>query len=205
MSTPKTFAWRGRRLPYFDHPYNSTRANERAVELAVAAAWLRDHGTGAGLEVGNVLAHYPDTFDQYPRRVVDRYEGPELLDIFDIAGGFDWVVAISTLEHVRHDPPEERDPLAAVAAVHYLRGLVRPAGAMLVTVPLGWHPGLDAAIAAGDLEPDAEEVYYRDGDRWAAGDRTVWRPYGATTPWAEAVWVGTWTAAEAARPPTLPE
>jgi hypothetical protein len=74
---------------------------------------------------------------------------------------------------------------------------------MLLTVPLGYHPDLDAAIAAGDLDADADAVYYRDGDRWAAGDRTVWRPYGATTPWAEAVWVATWTANARPTTPTI--
>lgn len=192
--TPRTFPWGGRRLRYFDHPANTTALNERAVELAIAEAWLEEHGAGAGLEVGNVLGHYPETFDRWPRRTVDRYEGPEFLDVFEVAGGFDWVVAISTIEHVRWDPPEERDPAGALAAIVHLRGLLNPGGAMLVTIPLGWHRGLDDAIATDRLDVTTDAVYYRKGDRWAAGDRNIWRAYGESTAWAEAVWVGEWAA-----------
>jgi SAM-dependent methyltransferase len=195
-----TFSWRGRRLPYFDHPYNSTRANERAVELAVAEAWLEELGdlaAGPGLEVGNVLGHNPDTFGRWPHRVVDRYEGPELLDVFEISDSFSWIVAISTLEHVRWDPPEPRDPAAAVAAVRHLLELLEPGGSMLVSVPLGWHEHLDAAIAGGELEPDDEAVFYRRGAGWAAGGRKVWRPYGVQSSWADAVWLATWSPAPA--------
>lgn len=194
MSAPRTFtAWGGRRLRYFDHPYNATRLNERAVELPIAAAWLEEHGHGDGLEIGNVLGHYPDTFDRWPRRVVDRYEGPDRTDVFDLVDPVDWIVAISTVEHVRWDPPEPRDPDGAVRAITHLRGLLRLGGSMLVTAPLGWHPHLDSVIAAGALEPTDEAVYCRDGDRWVRGDRTLWRPYGASTPWAEAVWVAEFT------------
>lgn len=191
--TPQTFStWGGRRLRYFDHPYNSTAANERAVELAIAADWLEEHGAGTGLEVGNVLGHYPEAFDRWPRRIADRYEGPEFVDVFDLADPADWIVAISTLEHVRWDPPEERWAHGAADAVRHLRGLLAPGGAMLITIPLGWHAHLDAAIAAGELEPTTDVVMYRAGDRWARGDRSTWRAYGASTPWADAVWVAEW-------------
>ena len=104
-STPATST-----LQLFDHPYNTTILNERAVEIPVVMAWLyRGDPLGDVLEVGNVLQHYGDVLDVPTRRIVDRYEtGPhvENLDVFDITGRYDTIITISTVEHVGWDPPE---------------------------------------------------------------------------------------------------
>lgn len=179
-----TFTYRGRRLDYFDHPYNSTRHNERAVEVAVALDWLP--GKGRGLEVGNVLGHYGAT----GHRVIDLHEqapGVDNLDVFDITGSYDWIVSISTVEHVRWDT-EPRDVTAAAAALDHLAGLLAPGGVMLVTVPGGYHPHLDEHLAT---LPNGC-TYTRKGDGWTRTRRPTFKPYGATTLWAESVWVGEW-------------
>lgn len=184
-----TFTWHGVELDYFDHPYNTTRLNERAVEIPIAREWL--WSGGIGLEVGNVLSHYQATY----HTVVDRYETrapAQNVDLFDVSGQYDWVLAISTVEHVRWDPPEERDPNGAFEAIGHLLSLVRPAGKMLITVPLGHHPHLDQWISMGALSPSRDCVFAREGDGWVQHDRSMWKPYGATTPWAEAVWIGEW-------------
>lgn len=186
-----TFGYYDTRLPYFDHPYNSTARNERAVELPVAFAWL-DCQTGQGLEVGNVTSHYrPPT-----HRVVDLYEqapGVDNVDLFDVTGPFDWVLSISTIEHVRWDVAETRDAVGAVAALTRLRSLMAPGGRMLVTVPFGHHPHLDAHLCAGRSGATRESTMVRDGDGWAQCEGAEWRPYGLSTIWAEAVWIGEWT------------
>lgn len=172
-----TFTWHGEQLGYFDAPYNTTILNERAVEIPIALRFLAEQ-EGAGLEVGNVLGHYGVT----GHRVVDLYEqadGVENIDVFDITGSYDWCVAISTLEHVD-------DPVGAVA---HLRGLARP---LLVTAPLGYNPIFDTAIKAGSLEPVRDCVLIRHGSGWVQRTRRTWRPYGATTAWADAVWIGEW-------------
>jgi len=186
-----TFSWWGRDLAYFDHPYNSTIRNERAVEVPIALVFLEGR-TGEGLEVGNVLGHYVSR----SHRVADLYEeapGVENVDVFEVDGSFDWIVAISTLEHIRWDRKrDELDPGAAVDALYHLRSLVAPGGELLVTTPFGQHPRLDAEILAGTLEPDAEGTLVFEEDRWEPLEgRRVWRSTREHG-WAGSVWVAKW-------------
>ena len=182
-----TFTYRGVDLDYFDHPYNNTRRNERAVELAVAFHWL--HGRrGKGLEVGNVLSHY----GPIGHRVVDlneKADGVENLDVFAIDGGYDWIVSVSTVEHVGRDA-EDRDDALAVAAVYHLESLLKPDGAMLITVPGGYNATLDSALPS--IGAAHQATYARDGDGWYRTERLTFLPYGSTTEWAESVWIGEW-------------
>lgn len=181
--------------PIDPHPmpsYNSAWDNERFVELAVAGHWLTQVD-GRGLEVGNVLAHY--RIDA-PRIVVDRYEqapGVYNIDALAVDGTYPWVVSISTLEHVGWDPPEPRQPGRALDALLHLRSLLADGGRMLVTVPLGWNPPLDEAIAAGVSAPTRDCVYVRDlAGVWRQHGARTWAPYGVTDAWAGAVWVAEW-------------
>lgn len=186
------FSYFGTELEGFDHPHNQTILNERAVELAVAAEWLPS-GTGAvGLEVGNVLGYYGFS----GHRVVDRYEqaaGVDNIDVFDVGGRYEWIISISTLEHVRWDT-EPRDPDAALKAITHLRSLLLPGGRMLVTIPAGYHPTLDAALSAGAAEATRDCTLVRSGDMWKQTKKRTFKPYGATTSWAESVWIGEWGA-----------
>lgn len=193
------FTYQNRDLVGVDAPYNNTSLNERAVELAIALDWLEDFAntkTGKGLEVGNVLAHYPAFVGQVPgvadRRIVDFYEkspGVENIDVFDIKGKFDWIVSISTLEHVGWDT-EPRDPDAAQRAVEHLRSLLKAKGQMLVTVPAGYHPTFDAFLKTGaGATRDCTMVRDKVGG-WKQSKARTFKPYGATTPWAESIWVG---------------
>lgn len=188
-----TFEWWGREFAYADYAYNTTRLNERAVELPIARWWLRP-ATGRVLEVGNVLGHY---FDDLPTRtIVDRYEvgaGVDNRDVFDVAGEWDSIVAISTLEHVRWDE-QPRDPDGAVEALGHLRSLLAPGGRLLVTIPMGWHERLDRHLLDGLCGPVTACTLVRAGDGWVQSEAPVWRPYGVSQPWAESVWVGEWLA-----------
>lgn len=185
------FTYHGQRLTGFDHPYNDTIRNERAIELAVASDWLPG---GDGLEVGNVLSHYGIT----GHRVVDRFEqapNVENIDVLDTTGSFDWIVTISTLEHVGHDH-EPRDPDAAEAALGHLRSLLNPVGRMLVTVPMGYHPHFDQFLLGGAGTHRAATLV-RHGSSWRQTRTLTAKPYGATTPWAESVWIGEYLNGEA--------
>jgi hypothetical protein len=186
-----SFRWSGTDLDYFDHPYNTTAINERAVEIPIALTFLARHGHGVGLEIGNVLGHYGITGHD----IVDLYElGPGVrnIDVFDVTGRRDWIVSISTIEHIGWDHGPI-DPEAAIGAIKHLRSLLAPDGHLLVTVPLGHHPHLDGEIIHGTLEPTEETTYVRVGDRgWEPAERGTWKPYGETTPWAEAVWIARW-------------
>lgn len=203
----ETFEYRGEELAYHNHMYNCTRLNERTVELSIArhfmewerhAYYMRHGRSSKGLEIGNVTSHYwqPD------HRIVDRYEeavGIDNEDVFDLTEQADWIVAISTLEHVRWDEPGERDPDGAARAIWHLRSLLKPGGTMLVTCPLGYHPQLDREILAGTFDDMRQTCFVRTGEiDWVEADEIIVKPYGLTSHWAESIWVaefheGVWT------------
>jgi SAM-dependent methyltransferase len=116
------------------------------------------------------------------------------LDVFDIEGSFDLIVSVSTLEHVRHDPPEDFEPDGAMRALAHLRSLLKPGGRMLVTVPTGHNRFLDGALASGATGAERACTLVRDMDGWRRTDMVECRPYGRTQPWAEAVWFGEFRA-----------
>lgn len=199
------FEWRGFRFPLFDHPYNATIRNERAVEIPIAMDFLA-RGEGRVLEVGNVLSHYFTPEQLPPRRVVDKYEehfavSEPGIDIFQIGGQFDCIVSISTVEHVRLDPPESPNNYGAVAALAYLRGLLAPGGSLLFTAGAGQNPTLDRFLtgdsemyghygSAGPLDLERTTLVRESDDppvwveRYAeASDRTVAAGHGASTVW----------------------
>jgi hypothetical protein len=187
-----TFRWRGIELPYADHAYNTTRRNERAVELPIVERWLADGDGGATLELGNVMGHY----DLGPeRRIVDRYEeapGVENLDVFDLdpeTDRFDQIVAISTVEHVRWDETP-REPGGSRAAIEHLRSLLTPDGRMLVTVPTGCNPPLDEYLLSGPEHCVASTLVRVHPEDWVETAEVTIRPYGIGTKWADALWVG---------------
>jgi hypothetical protein len=202
----------GTTLEPFDHPYNTTALNERAVELAMVHGFVlaREHDLyptpaaeagvlGRCLEVGNVLSHYEDYIVLPPRRVVDRFEvapGVENIDVFDIKGTYDTIISISTIEHVGVDDGRGY-PGAALDAIFHLRSLLAPGGRFFCTFPTGWNSALDHSLNWGEISRLAvTEVYVaRNGEDWgeygANGRRGFYpRPYGLTQPWAEAVWIG---------------
>jgi len=175
---------------YFDHEYNTTILNERAVEIPIAADFVQQWGID--LEVGNVLDHYPGVAPTH--RVVDRFEvadGVENIDVFDIRGSFNSIVAISTLEHVRWDEPD-RNPDGAIAALNHLRSLLTRRGRMLATVPVGHHPKLDEYLCGETHGALGLSTMVRWWGGWTQTLRPQLAPYGATTKWAEAVWIGIW-------------
>lgn len=156
-----SFSWRGSSFPLFEHPYNATITNERAVEIPIALDFLA-RGHGRVLEVGNVLSHYFNQEQLPPRVIVDRYEpgysrsGPETtikaIDVFEIDEQFDTIVSISTLEHVRWDEAfgESRNEFGPLAALQYVRGLLAPGGTMMATWLWGYNGPLDEWAAGVD-------------------------------------------------------
>lgn len=200
------FDYFGRQLSAYGHLYNSTALNERSIELAVALDFMAGRDPVNGLEIGNVLAHY----DVGGHVVVDPYEQPTLwqanerwpyhaVDVFDVAtqvgSSWDWIVSISTLEHVRWDmdPSQAADPEGSLRAINYLHDMLAVDGQMLVTVPCGFHPLLDEAITEELTGATRSCTFVRthgDQPTWVQTDEPTVLPYGMTGPWAESVWVG---------------
>lgn len=180
------FEFDGEHLAYCCDTYNATEFNERTVEIPIARRFIREHGLD--LEVGNVLRHY----GHCDHRVVDRYdEDPhvENLDVFDIPGHYGTVVAISTLEHVRWDEPR-RECNEAIRALDHLKAI---SDRLLVTVPMGYHPGLDTHLLYGAHGASRCSTLIRCPEGWKQTERPQWRRYGLTSQWAESVWIGEWT------------
>lgn len=190
---PGTFAFRGETHRCFVHPYNGTWRNERAAEIPLARHFL-GQVSGRGLEVGNVLSHYGPIH----HTVVDRYERdyPDAVnvDILDYAidTPLDYVISISTIEHVGWDEAGPGDPDKARRAIAHLRSLLSPSGTMFVTCPAGHNPGVDALmfdpapsppVWDGFLERVGPGCRFRELDHAEARERT-----GATAP-ALVVWL----------------
>lgn len=186
------FGYWGEPYEYETGAYNDARLNERAVEIPIARAFV-DARAGVGLELGNVLAHYAVPRVRF---VVDRYEQGDVsnIDVFDLDMKYDWIVAISTVEHVRWDEPGlDREWDGSVRAIEHLYGLLRPGGRMLITVPMGWNPYLDTAILDGKIiPPERQCTMVRVGDGWLQTPELDHRRYAATTVWAESVWIAEW-------------
>jgi len=165
------------RHTYFDHDYNATRTNERAVEIPTAFAFMGVH-TGPGLEVGDVLHNYTPFGDW---TVVDTYAiystGVINMDILNYypTGRFDWIISISTVEHIGWDPPEEKDEGKSLRAIQHMREMLSPSGEMLLTFPTGVHPSLDAAVANGTLNP-IDQVFMLRVDKQQGRSEGIWEP-----------------------------
>jgi SAM-dependent methyltransferase len=142
----------GERYPFARRLYGLTWITERAVEVPVAQRLVERNAGKRILEVGNVLSHY----GPISHGVVDKYEraaGVRNADVLDLTAepGYDLIVSISTLEHVGRDE-EPRDPERAIRALQHLRRLLNPGGELLATVPVGYNPDLDRALAEGGYE-----------------------------------------------------
>lgn len=143
------FALGGESYALLRRRHGLTWVTERAVEVPVAGRLLERHSGERILEVGNVLSHYMPVGHE----VVDKYErapGVRNVDVLDLPPepDHDLIVTVSTLEHVGRDE-RPREPERAVRALDHLRGLLRPGGTLFATVPVGYNPELDAALAAG--------------------------------------------------------
>lgn len=169
----ETFQYQGKTFSYLFHPYNHTWLNERAVEVPIVLDFLRSPPVPADqiLEVGNTLSHYDDP----GHVVVDKYEvcryRPVLNeDVLDYAPGrfFSRIVSISTLEHVGWDELPRR-PEAVLPVFPKLRSLLSPDGQALITIPVGYHLGLDEALRTDAIEGASMRYMKRlnAGNRWA--------------------------------------
>lgn len=166
LGRERQFELAGRRYVRLHHRYKRTWVTERAVEVPLAREFIAGEDPRGVLEVGNVLSHYGPV----SHTVIDKYErAPGVLarDVMELGdlGPFRRIVAISTLEHVGWDE-EPRQPVKATAALRSLLELLAPGGRLLVTVPAGYNPHLDAALRDGDLTPAELYALRRRGREW---------------------------------------
>ena len=156
----RTFACNGQEVEYFEHPYNRTWVNERAVEIPIIWNLMRKHVPADVLEIGNVISHYY----QFGHTVVDKYEkGRSTIqqDVVDLAlpKKYPLIVTISTMEHVGWDETP-RTPGKHRQALNVLRSHLAPGGMLAVTLPIGYNPGMDKDLLEGALGFD-EVLYFK--------------------------------------------
>jgi SAM-dependent methyltransferase len=166
------FTFQSTHHPYFIHGYNFTWCNERAVEIPIVWAEVRDARRGARvLEVGNVLSHYfdvtHDVIDKFERAAGVRNEDAVS---FRADRPYDLIVSISTLEHVGWDDDGPPDPGKAERALDNLRAQLAPGGRLVTTLPVGYNPHVDALVASG--RPFGHCYYFRRQGMtdWRAAD-----------------------------------
>jgi hypothetical protein len=90
--------------------------------------------------------------------VADKYErapGVHNVDVVDVgdgdlAGPYDLILAVSTLEHVGLDE-EVQDPDKPARAVARLASLLAPGGRLFCTFPVGYNPALDERLRTDGL------------------------------------------------------
>ena len=85
---------------------------------------------------------------------MDKYEraaGVRNVDVLDLPPepAYDLIVSVSTLEHVGRDETAARARARACARSSTCARLLRPGGTLFATVPVGYNPALDAALAGG--------------------------------------------------------
>lgn len=187
----RTFTFRGKQLPYWVHPL--TLDNERTVEVSIAHAFL-DNPSASILEVGNVLSNY----FSIPHEVVDKYETtPGVIneDIVTYSPGkkYDFIVTVSTLEHVGWDETP-REPEKIIQAIAHLKELLKDGGALMVTMPLGYNTRVDELTAS--QQTGFQENYYlkrlSSSNEWREVSREEVKgtAYGSPFPCGNAIFVG---------------
>jgi SAM-dependent methyltransferase len=165
---PHPFEVAGARYDTFHHRYNTTWANERAVEIPLVKALIDDPPGANILEVGNVLSHYFEPTWQ----VLDKYEkGPRVVneDVVDFKGSsaFDLIVSISTFEHIGFDDQEAAHGSsgAILAAWESVKDALRPGGLAAITAPMGYNPDMDELVNANAFAFDETHFLKRKTQR----------------------------------------
>jgi len=148
----KTFRYRDRTYEYFEHPYNKAGQNSRAIEIPIAMAYL-EGAPQRVLEVGNVLKHYcPDL----GHNVVDYQEkGCLNVDVMRWRPRvpYDLVLSVSTVEHIGYKEFESMGDYTPREVVTHLMSFLNPGGTLFMSVPLGFNPAIDQALAEDALGP----------------------------------------------------
>lgn len=140
---PKEFIFQQKKYEYFDHPYNTTRYNERTVEVPIMLEEIQQAKGKKILEIGNVLSHYID----FEHDIVDKYEkAPGVIneDIvkFKPKKKYDLIVSISTFEHVGWDEfPRDKNKIPKT--LQHLQTLLNKKGKIIFTVPIAINDYLD--------------------------------------------------------------
>ena len=140
----------GKEYKYFNHHYNDTKQNERAIEIPIVNEYIKP-GIST-LEIGNVLANYYTP----QHKIIDLLEkAPNVIneDVskFHLDEKFDLIFSISTLEHIGYnegmvcDDPEV-DPEKIDRTMENIHKMLSKKGRFIFTIPINYNKELDNKI-----------------------------------------------------------
>lgn len=129
-----------------------TALSERIIEIPYSLELLFHSNGEDVLEVGNVLKGRL----KQRRDILDKYETEPGIINEDVATfvsdkKYDFIISVSTLEHVGFDE-EAKEQGKFLKSVVNLKSMLRENGIMLMTLPLGYNPEVDEALLTGSLQ-----------------------------------------------------
>jgi hypothetical protein len=195
--TDGTFEYNGRVYPYITAEYQSTRKNERAVELPIALHYYNE--AGAVMEVGAVLPHYIPGWPKRAHPCIDLHEQfPAVINAdvltYEPMHMIDLVICVSTLDHLNNADE-------VITAVERMKSWLVPGGLLFATIPanqpskVGGGPWLDDVVLSGALDMTMYRMDKVDpaGHNWQQVDMsTPAKQYGHPTTWANTVYLFEW-------------
>jgi len=155
------FTFQRKTYRYHLSPYNFTWENERIVEVPIIWQLVKENKGKKILEVGNVLSHYfcvnHDVVDKY-----ERSKGVINEDVADLIPKcrYDLIVSISTFEHIGFDE-STKDPDKILHALQNVKKILAAGGRAVITLPLGYNPGLDRQLLEQKLPFDEKHCLRR--------------------------------------------
>ncbi len=177
------------------HAYNTTWANERAVEVAFVKSVLDNASPGRYLEIGNVLAHYFTTHWD----ILDKFErGPNVINedilTFRPAVQYDLIVSISTFEHIGYDDDSDDSARKIRSAwANVVANCLKDEGTAVITIPIGYNADMDDIVFRNLLSFDRVVFLKRTSRRnWmlVTADEAQGCVYGRPFPCANCVAIG---------------
>jgi len=138
---------------YFNHEYNNTLKNERAIEVTLGFRFIQ--ASKRVVEIGSVMPYYGfldhDVVDPYDSHLNCIREDAEYFEFTDRA-----VLSISTIEHIGDKEFSELlnvkfDPYKSVRVLHKIK---KEARSFLITFPGGYNAILNEELRRARLNFD---------------------------------------------------
>ncbi len=189
------FYFQGKKLEYLLHPYNISWANERSIEIPIVLNYIKNSKAKKIIEAGSVLKNYTKA----EWLIVDKFEKGEgilnedLVD-FKLKEKYDFVVSISTLEHVGFD--DENNPEKIIRVIENMKSWLNKNGKIIATMPLGYNKFMDNLIFNGNL--GFSKIYFmkriNKNNKWieTSIDKIKGVKYGYPYNNANAIAIGVW-------------
>lgn len=135
------FIYKNKKYNYFEHNYNKTRINERAVEIPIAIEALNILKEDV-LEIGCVLPYYLNDINHEVVDLVDEHPKSKKIDATTISFKNKNIITISTVEHIGlSDYNIEKKE--TYSASKLCEKIIDESLKYFITWPLGYNKDLD--------------------------------------------------------------